>query len=67
MNTLSSKYFGESPYEKAVAIENFRERARWFETPSYMKPPSGKMPIAEKGRCCVNQGSMFHFISHHLP
>ena len=68
---IASKYFGESQYRQALAIENYREVARWFEKPSYMTPPNGFMPKAEIGLCCPEQNESWHpwfsWITHHFP
>ncbi len=68
MSTLTSKYYGNSRYLEAKRIEDFRELSRWFESPSYMTPPNGKMPVAEIGLCaCGARGKWYEFLVHAMP
>jgi hypothetical protein len=65
--TSISKYFYESEYAEARKRENFRDMIAWAKSPSYFKPMTTGMPSAEKGRCCLDSGKWYHFISHNLP
>ena len=69
--TNASRYYGEALYKQAKAIENYRERARFFSRPSYMTPIPTTFPMAELGLCCADRNESWHpylsFITHNLP
>lgn len=69
----ADRYFGEAAYKQAKRIEDYRERARFFTTPSYMTPTPTTFPRAELGLCCPDKHTSWHqyailrIISHNLP
>lgn len=60
----SARYYGEVAYRREKAICDYRERDRVFDRPSYMTKEPTVFPKAEKGLCCPNQNSAFHFLFH---
>lgn len=63
----STRYFGEAAYKREKAICDYRELRRAFDRPSYMTPEPTTFPKAERGLCCPEQNSLFHFLNHLLP